>query len=494
MNNNENRIIGYDPKTGNPIYAHNNYNPNAFQHNFNSNQNTMPGQITFEDKTYNTSNQLNNNTNMYPNTRNSYNVNNGGGWPNNNSYGNNNYYGGNRVQNNGQGNFYSYGNTIPNGQYNPSAYQNTNRNTFMQQKTNQLNNPNFNNIPRLSGKSKTFKVGAIFLILFVLIVISFFAISNNSGSDYYFPDDGYSDYDNPTPYKKKGKYQTAIVYDNQYYAQAINGVSDAKKLIVNDSVSQKNNCPSEIVTIENELINKYNITAANLCEMDYEYAKELVKVFEHIYNEYPEARQYLTNVSLMNTPKSQSSTIACFMPFFDFAYSNTKTEYPVVMKTQILLNTIYFLNIPYLQMAVEDGSASGHFPPNATVYSPVAHELGHYISYIAMMKHYNISSVILYDTSNSNKYNSLINDFSNGNYSLEMITAAYNRYKKEKGTNLSLDQWRATISKYAMAKDNYGNYIYDETIAEAFHDVYLNGTNAKDASKYIVAELKERIK
>ena len=75
-----------------------------------------------------------------------------------------------------------------------------------------------------------------------------------------------------------------------------------------------------------------------------------------------------------------------------------------------------------------------------------------------------------------------------------MITAAYNRYKKEKGTNLSLDQWRATISKYAMAKDNYGNYIYDETIAEAFHDVYLNGTNAKDASKYIVAELKERIK
>ena len=53
--------------------------------------------------------------------------------------------------------------------------------------------------------------------------------------------------------------------------------------------------------------------------------------------------------------------------------------------------------------------------------------------------------------------------------------------------------FRSNISEYALAKDNEGNYIYDETIAEAFHDIYLNGNNANEESKYIVDVLKEKI-
>ena len=58
---------------------------------------------------------------------------------------------------------------------------------------------------------------------------------------------------------------------------------------------------------------------------------------------------------------------------------------------------------------------------------------------------------------------------------------------------VTLDEWRGTISQYALAKDNSGAYIYDETIAESFHDVYLNGDNAKDASKYIYTVLKSEL-
>lgn len=435
MNNNENKIIGYDPKTGNPIYAYNNYNPNNLQtnglSNFNNNYN---GQI---------------NQSMDPNI----------------------YFNGNALPNNGL--------------HYPNVYLNNNGNNFYNQQYNQKNN---------FFKSRTVKVGIFFLILFIIIVLSLIAIFNNSGSDYYFPNDSYSNYDNQGSSSKKGKYQTSIVYDHTYESQVINGVSDAKRLIVDDSVSQKKSCPSKIVDIENELINKYNITAVNLCEMDYDYAKELVKVFEHIYSEYPEARKYLTNLSLMNASVKDSGMIACFMPYFPFATANTSSGYPYVLKTQILLNTTYFLNIPNLQISVTDSSNAGHFPPNATPYSPVAHELGHYLSFIALMKHYNVSDIILYDVSNSNKINSLIGSFADGDYSLDMITAAYNRYKNEKGTGLSLDEWRGTISLYALAKDNNGDYIYDETIAEAFHDVYLNGMNAKDASKYIVDELKGRLR
>jgi len=76
---------------------------------------------------------------------------------------------------------------------------------------------------------------------------------------------------------------------------------------------------------------------------------------------------------------------------------------------------------------------------------------------------------------------------------LTMIKEAYENCKKDTNTTLEFDEWRATISSYAVAKDNNGDYIYDETIAEGFHDVYLNGDNAKEASKYVVNVLKERL-
>ena len=58
------------------------------------------------------------------------------------------------------------------------------------------------------------------------------------------------------------------------------------------------------------------------------------------------------------------------------------------------------------------------------------------------------------------------------------------------------DKWSKDCPKVKallsyIAKDNDGEYIYDETIAEAFHDTYLNKDNAIDASKYIIKVLKK---
>ena len=85
------------------------------------------------------------------------------------------------------------------------------------------------------------------------------------------------------------------------------------------------------------------------------------------------------------------------------------------------------------------------------------------------------------------------NDFNANNYSKTLIEEAYNNFIRENGVLYDFDNFRASISTYAMAKDDKGNYIYDETIAEAFHDVYLNGTNAKIASRYIVSVLEKYI-
>ena len=366
------------------------------------------------------------------------------------------------------------------------------------QKPNPMSNQSLVNInynyqqQQPSKRKKTKSVALGFVIGAVIFGVLAFGILTTFQDSVYLSDDTYKE-ETEEKEKKKSKTKTVIVYDNKYTGMNISTKEDANKLIVKDSVDQKGACPKEIKAIEDDIIKKYGITAVNLCEMETGFAKEVGNVFKIIYDTFPDAKGYLTNLTLVNAPIS-SGYIAAFQPIFTFATSSTDTTYPWVLKTQIYLNTSYFLNKDRLKSSVESGSASGHFPPNATIYSPVAHEMGHYLSFLAMMNNYKVDSILIIEDADTDVLYKLIEDFGKGTFSLTMINEAYNNYKKEVGTTLALDDWRATISSYAVAKDNSGNYIYDETIAEAFHDVYLNGDKAAPASKYVVAVLKEKLK
>ena len=358
---------------------------------------------------------------------------------------------------------------------------------------NKLNNSNIINTPRSNKKQ------IITTVIICLVVIGLFSIISGGvvSSKYYFSNqenNNSKEEETFTTAKKKSKNSTVIVVDNTYYGMSIKNLKDANKLIIKDSTDQKNNCPKEILKIENELINTYNITAVNLCEMDVGFAKELENVFKKIYDEYPAAREHITNLTLRNTSLlTENGVIAAFMPMFLFADSDSESSYPWVIKTQVLLSSGYFLNKDRLLATVQESSNSGHFPPNTTIYSPVAHELGHYLSFLAMMKHYNVDSIRLVEADNVEAISILMDDFASGDHSLDMIKEAYNNYKKTTDKPLPLDEWRGTISAYALAKDKSGEYIYDETIAESFHDVYLNSSNAAEASKFIVDVLKKRL-
>ncbi len=282
---------------------------------------------------------------------------------------------------------------------------------------------------------------------------------------------------------------TSIVYDNQYLKQTtLKDVDDVYKMIVTDSLKQKNNCSAEVVNIENEIISSYGIKAINLCEMDTDFAEELRDVIKYIYEEFPTARNHMTNITLANVD-NDATFMAAFMPIFTFATSNTKNGYPVGIKTQIILNAKFFLNTNKINSSVSYGSKSGYFPPNASRSSTVAHEFGHYLSYVALLNHYSSSDLTFVKATNT-KLMPVYNDFNEGIFSYEIINEAYLKYKQSANSNLSFDEFRASISKYAIAKDGNGDYIYDETIAEAFHDCYLNGDDAKLASKLIISVLK----
>lgn len=376
-------------------------------------------------------------------------------------------------------------------QLNPNQMNNNqgnNQNTTYQQPTN-MNNKQVDNhtkLEQIKSLALGIGVGAFGLIIIGLIYMVAF------DSNVYLSSDSYEEQEvvKESTTSTKSKYKTVIVYDNKYSGVDATTEKDANALIIKDSTTQKSSCSAEITAIENEMIEKYGITAVNLCEMDPDFAKEVANVFKKIYEEYPGTEEVLTNLTLVNASMSDGY-IAAFQPIFTFATNDTDSTYPWILKTQIYLNTTYFLNEERLKASVEDGSSSGHFPANATMYSPVAHEMGHYLSFLAMMKNYDVDSILLIDENNIEQLYTLAADFSSGDFSLKMIKEAYEICKKETGTTLALDDWRATISSYAVAKDNSGNYIYDETIAESFHDVYLNGDKAATASKYVITVLKK---
>ena len=282
---------------------------------------------------------------------------------------------------------------------------------------------------------------------------------------------------------------TSVIFDNQYLEQTIlKSKEEVMKFIALDSGNNRRNCSQEILDIEKNIETNYGIPSVNLCEMDVTFARELESVAAFIYNNYPSARGRITNITLANVEEG-ASYMAAFMPIFTFVTSNTSSLYPLGIKTQIILNAKYFLNNKKIESSASYGAKSGYFPKGATRSSTVAHEFGHYLSYVAMMNHYKTDNLTFVRPNNGAVMMSVYEDFDVGSFSNKLVKNAYNKYLNNYGGNLSYDDFRASISKYAIAKDGTGAYIYDETIAEAFHDYYLNGDNAVLASKLIMEEL-----
>ena len=253
---------------------------------------------------------------------------------------------GNPIQiNNVNQNNQQFGGQQVNNNYNQQN-MNQSRTNYNQQ---QINNVQYQNYSNRNNNKKGIIIGIGCGLGVVALIFIFSLIFKSPSSKYYFDTNVHENNDEIVQSEggsasiKKGKYSTSIIYDNTYSGVSISNNADAYKLIEKDSVQQKNNCPSEIKTIENDIISKYGITAVNLCEMDVNFAKEIENEIKTIYEEYPSARGYITNLSLANVSMSDGY-IAAFMPVFNFATSSSSSTYPWVIKTQVLLNTSYFLN------------------------------------------------------------------------------------------------------------------------------------------------------
>lgn len=342
-------------------------------------------------------------------------------------------------------------------------------------------------IPKLELEVKTKKENKWFLYLavgsgFLFAVVLMIAIFG-SGISISFGGKS-ANYENKKANAVDGG--TVVVTDNMYTGVTVKSEDDARKLIVKDSDNQKAKCSdTRVKEVESRIEQNYKITAVNLCEMDYNLALEIEKTIKRVYKEFPGLEGYITNLTLNNM--KAESTIASFSSAKVFAKSGTFTTYPHVYKMSIFLNSSYFLNIPTFDAEIENMVSSEYFPPNANKASVFSHELGHYISFIAHLNYTKeINKLLLLNMDNRKAYKDIITLYNDGDFSMKMIQEAFENYKKKNPNGYSdVYSFRASISGYASTD------VYDETIAEAFHDCYLNGNNAKEASQEILKVLKK---
>ena len=229
--------------------------------------------------------------------------------------------------------------------------------------------------------------------------------------------------------------------------------------------------------IENHKLNSDDITEDKIKE-----------VISTTYQLFPNIKGYLTNITITNAP-SNEDYIAYFNPTNTFINNNLDIkEYNKVNKTEILLNSYYFLNKDILSKGLKEN----WYPNNASYESLIAHELGHYITFVTLLKQNNIDNITLVTKDNINSYQNILNILKEGTYSKELVEEAIESYNKKYNTNISLEDFTKNISGYASQKVKE-SVNYDEVIAEAIHDYYLHRDSSSTSSLEIINILKERL-
>ena len=285
-------------------------------------------------------------------------------------------------------------------------------------------------------------------------------------------------------------YNTSLIKtDNKYSKKVINSYDDAINIIKKDFNDQYFYCFNsyEVKDMSNKIESNYSIPSVSFCDMSVKETKKIKQVIDKMYELFPNTKG-LTNITITNA-ETNKEYIARFQPVYQFVNIDDD-NYNKVNKTQILLNSYYFLNEDIIKKPITEVVGNNWYVEDATCESTIAHEFGHYVSFNILLKKNNIDNVTIVTNDNKNKIDDILKEFNSGNYSTKLINEALNNYNNKYNKNLSIDEFANSISKYAGTKDKNNKIIADEVIAEAIHDYYLHGDNMKPTSKEIIDVIK----
>lgn len=284
---------------------------------------------------------------------------------------------------------------------------------------------------------------------------------------------------------------TVLKTDNKYFNIAINNTNEAKKLIHNDFSNQAWQCKNnaEVDNIEREIEEKLDIPSVKLCDIPVEKVKEIKNVIFDVYKLFPNIKGYLTNISVTND-QNKNNYVAYFQPIYEFANSTSDiNKYNKVNKTQILLNSYYFVNDNELDIKLKDN----RYVKDSSLTSMIAHEIGHYITFVSLLKSMDIKDVTLVTKDNEDIVKEITKIVNEETYSKNLVLEAISKYNNLYKTNITVSEFAQNISNYANTNNEQGEIIYGEIIAEAVHDYYLHHSSATKESLQIINTLNSKL-
>ena len=281
----------------------------------------------------------------------------------------------------------------------------------------------------------------------------------------------------------------AVLTDNErtYYGKKVDSIEAAKELIADDYYSQELKCRYTIEKdeLEEAMEKKYDLASVHFCDVSVDTIKKVDLVFEKMYNLFPSIKGHLTNLSVDNMSRDYDG-VAAFIPYYPFVNDTLNVKnYNKVYKTEILLNSKYFLNDALLAQSTPAKYVSG-----GTNLDHLAHYLGRYVAFTAVIKKHQAENIILETSKNTDRIEQVIKDEENEELYQEIVFGSYNNYKEQNGGEVTYENFLKNISDKASEKEN--DYISRETvIAEAIYDYYLHGDSASKASLSVIETLKK---
>ena len=350
------------------------------------------------------------------------------------------------------------------------------------------------NVNKITSGS-TFKQNerlSILISMLAVLVLVFFSMLMIRGEKLYKP----FSYIKKQSFNYMYGYNTSLIKtDNKYSKKSINSYNDAKLFIKNDFSKQGYNCFNDVSVdiMTNKLESDYSIPSVSFCDISNNESIKIKNVIDKMYLLFPNVKGALTNITITNA-STKKEYIARFQPMYQFVNIDEDIDiYNKVNKTQILLNSYYFLNEDIMEKDIESVVGKDYYVKDATWESTIAHEFGHYISFVALLKKNNIENITFVTEDNESKINSILSEFNSGEYSLSLLKEALNNYNNKYSTNLNINEFASMISNYAATTNKKGELIADETIAEAIHDYYLHGDNMNKASREVVSVVSSKL-
>ena len=289
-------------------------------------------------------------------------------------------------------------------------------------------------------------IGSLFTLTSI-IIISFITMTLISGKDMFRP---YIELQKEISSLKYGYKVSIMNTNNKYTNVTLSTKEEAINLIKQDITKQSWKCKRNINVslIEKEISESYNIPSVSLCDVDEDVSNKIKEVISTTYQLFPNIKGYLTNITITNAP-SNEDYIAYFNPTNTFVNNNLDIkEYNKVNKTEILLNSYYFLNKDILSKGLKEN----WYPNNVSYESLIAHELGHYITFVTLLKQNNIDNITLVTKDNINSYQNILNILKKGTYSKDYDAAKTRVDAKITNTKEKYQQFKEERAQKAQDK------------------------------------------